>query len=118
MLPFTTLLVFAGGALCVSLEGLASRRTFSLNQVAFNRTARHPAHVMRETYLKYGFEIPDEINRAVEHVEQVNRLAMPPGEKTTTVVAKSIRNDLQYLIPVQVGKHSLMLDLDTGSSDL
>jgi hypothetical protein len=72
---------------------------------------------MRDTYLKYGFDIPDEINQAVEHVERVNRLAMPPGEKGT-VVAKSIRNDLQYLIPVQVGKHSLMLDLDTGSSDL
>lgn len=117
MLPFTTLLALAGGALCVSLDGLANRRSFSLNQVAFNKTARHPAHVMRDTYLKYGFDIPDEINQAVEHVERVNRLAMPPGEKGT-VVAKSIRNDLQYLIPVQVGKHSLMLDLDTGSSDL
>jgi hypothetical protein len=117
MLPFTTLLAFATVASSVSLEGLAGRRTFSLPQIAFNRTQRHPAHLVREAYLKYGFKVPEEINEAVEHVESINRLAMPVGGQTT-VVAKSVKNDLQYLIAVEVGKHSLMLDLDTGSSDL
>jgi hypothetical protein len=117
MLPFTTLIVFASTALSLSLDSLASRKSFTLTQTAVNRTVRHPVHVVREAYLKYNIEVPEEIEQAAYHVDKVQRLA-PPGSGQTTVIAKTIRNDLQYLIEVKVGKHDLMLDLDTGSSDL
>jgi hypothetical protein len=123
MLPFAALLLissYATSGLSVSLDGLSSNRLkFTLNQVAVNRTVRHPIHAQREIYWKYGWEVPDELNQAAEHLQTVNRLAPPPGSKgKATVVAKSIQNDLEYLIAMQVGNHDLMLDLDTGSSDL
>jgi hypothetical protein len=74
---------------------------------------------MRDIYWKYGWEVPDELNQAAERIQTVNRFMPPPeGKGKGTVIATPARFDVEYLIPVQVGKHNLMLDLDTGSSDL
>jgi hypothetical protein len=113
-------LLFASTVLSVPLESLASRQTFSLDQVAVNRTIRTPMQVVKEAYWKYAIDLPADLEEAEQQIKTVNRItnAPPGGGITTSVVAKSVKNDLQYLISVKVGKHDLMLDLDTGSSDL
>lgn len=103
------------------LNSLAAQGSFTFDQVAVNRTARHSIRVVSEAYWKHGFDLPSDIDDAVQalELETVNKFVPPAGgDISTSVTAQSIRNDLQYLIEVKVGKHDLMLDLDTGSSDL
>jgi hypothetical protein len=111
---------------CVSLDTLGTRGKFSIQQVGVNKTSKSIFHEMRRTYWKYGWETPQHIEDGVERVERMlvaqqgmNRVAQVDAPQVTgSVVAQSVKGDLEYLITVQVGQHNLMLDLDTGSSDL
>jgi aspergillopepsin I len=73
---------------------------------------------MRKTCLKYGLEVPDQLEAAVKHVEAAVRNvdSAPPGQ--TTIPVRPVKGDIEFLIAVQVGNHNLSMDLDTGSSDL
>jgi hypothetical protein len=119
----------------VSLDGLAKQSKFTLRQVAVNRTRtskRSVFHNIRSTYWKYGWEIPQNIHDGCEAAELAiaNKIAMdedPTAQAATepspkgasgSVVAQSIHGDVEYLIDAKVGSHDLLLDLDTGSSDL
>jgi len=68
---------------------------------------------LRLKYLKYGIEPPAYIEEAILNYE-----AMEFADNQTTAGARSYGWDMEYLIDVQVGKHNLTLNLDTGSADL
>jgi aspergillopepsin I len=100
----------------------AGRRTFSLHQVAVNVASRGPWHgasEVRRAYLKYGLPVPDSVSRAAGRLE-LQRQQRPGlgGNGKTSVPVRPAPNDVEFLVPVEVGNHQLQLDLDTGSSDL
>src|ERR1700710_622098 len=92
-------LLFASTALSISLDGLTGKKTFSLEQVAVNRTARHPINVIKEAYWKYAVDFPTDLVDAEQQIKTTNRFVPPGG--ATTIPAKTINNDLQYLISVK-----------------
>jgi aspergillopepsin I len=101
---------FWGLALSTPLEQIAQRKTFTLDQVPIKRAIPWSGpSSMRMTFLKYGIKVPSNIEEAATG-------AIEPGQATAS--ARPSRNDIQYLINVQVGNHNMSLDLDTGSSDL
>jgi aspergillopepsin I len=122
MLPLKSLIALAAlwdAAVSSPLEQLASRKTFSLEQVAVTRQKPWSGpNSMRKTCLKYGLEVPDQLEAAVKHVEAAVRNvdSAPPGQ--TTIPVRPVKGDIEFLIAVQVGNHNLSMDLDTGSSDL
>jgi hypothetical protein len=115
MLPLKSVIAFAvlwEAAVSSPLEQLASRKTFTLEQVAVTRQKPWMGpNSMRRAYLKYGVEVPGHVEEAIRNIE-----AEPPGQ--TSVGVKPVKGEVEFLVPVQVGNHNLSLDLDTGSSDL
>jgi hypothetical protein len=115
MLLLKSLIAFAvlwEAAVSTPLEQLASRKKFTLQQVAVTRQKPWMGpNSMRRAYLKYGVKVPGYVEEAVKNVE-----AGPPGQ--TSIGVRPVKGDVEFLVAVQVGNHNLSLDLDTGSSDL
>jgi hypothetical protein len=116
LLSFTLLWTFAtcSPTPVTILDQLASKQTFTLEEVAVQRQV--PWSAQREllkAYLKYGIEPPAEIQAAVRHFD--NLVDTGPS---TSVEATPMRGDIEYLLKVGIGNQTLNLDLDTGSADL
>jgi hypothetical protein len=90
---------------------VAGRQAFTVNEVATqNRRFFSGAELMRDTCLKYGRKVPEAVQRAI----RLN--AVPPGK--TSVKTTPLFEDMEYVMPVDVGGQKFSLQLDTGSSDL
>jgi aspergillopepsin I len=112
MVLFNALLILnlAHFGLAISLDSLETRKTFSLEQVAVKRSNPwSSAWSVRRAHLKYGISVPPQIEEAADKDAGVGK---------GTAAARPVRMDQMYVVPVQVGKSSLLLDIDTGSSDL
>ncbi|KUI70388.1 Endothiapepsin [Cytospora mali] len=99
----------------------------SLNQVRnnqYNGKSKHGTIALEKAYLKFGIAIPDDLINAVSRVrtEIASELASIGLFKRSngSVVTTPQEYDVEYLTPVQIGSppQTLMLDFDTGSSDL
>jgi hypothetical protein len=73
------------------------------------------AEARRHALLKHGIPLPTYLER--RQVPSATA-SSPSGTETSSVVAESEANDLEYLSKVDVGGVSMNLDFDTGSSDL
>ena len=92
-------------------------RTFSVEQVrntAFKR--RYGPLALAKAYIKYGAEVPSDVQGAVERI--INELGLEK-RVTGTVAAVPVEYDTEYLCPVEIGTppQTLNIDFDTGSSD-
>jgi aspergillopepsin I len=107
LLLLKTLLAFT---IPPSLGTSTSGKTFTLEQVAVKRQSPwSSAESVRRAHLKYHLRVPAEVEEAV-------RREAPPAQGT--VPTRSFNYDQMYIINVQVGNHTMALDLDTGSSDM
>jgi len=86
-------------------------KSFSITHQQHNRAERmfDGAWALKKAYLRHGIPLP-------EHLEK--RQTPQPVVNVASVPAQSENNDLEYLSPVEVGGVKMMLDFDTGSSDL
>jgi hypothetical protein len=101
--------VFSVAALWPQL--VAGRQAFTINEVATqNRRRFSGAELMRDVCLKYGRKVPEAVQRAI----RLN--VAPPGRASVKTVP--LFEDMEYVMPVDVGGQVLQLQLDTGSSDL
>lgn len=110
----------------VPVFGSASMKQVRNNQ--YSGKSRHGTIALEKAYLKFGIAIPDDVSSAVTRVRsdllaEMASLNLPKYKRsnsTGTVVATPEEYDVEYLTPVQIGTpgQTLMLDFDTGSSDL
>ncbi|KAK4120375.1 Asp-domain-containing protein [Parathielavia appendiculata] len=96
------------------------------------KQARHPtghhfngARSVYRTYLKYAVPVPEDLVRAVAHTDALNSAAEEDKRRrgatgSAPAVPIDERFDIAYVTPVTIGTppQTLMLDFDTGSSDL
>jgi hypothetical protein len=82
---------------------------FSVTHELHNRAERmfDGAWALKKAYLRHGIPLPEHLHKRDAPVNNV-----------ASVPAQSDNNDLEYLSPVEVGGVKMMLDFDTGSSDL
>jgi len=87
----------------------------SVNQ---NFAGRNGPLALARAYNKYGVHVSDALLKAIEttHAAHSQNARRNSGNATAT----PDQDDLEYLVPVQVGTpaQTLKLDFDTGSSDL
>ena len=78
-------------------------------------TGRNGPLALAKAYHKYGVPVSKTLLKAVDNVHASHR-----KRDNGTAVATPDTNDLEYLVPVQIGTpaQTLKLDFDTGSSDL
>lgn len=71
---------------------------------------------LARAYKKYGVTVSETLLQAIE----TTHAAMNRKRDSGSVTATPDKDDLEYLVPVQIGTpaQTLYLDLDTGSSDL
>ncbi|KAI4188933.1 MAG: hypothetical protein L6R41_001819 [Letrouitia leprolyta] len=80
-----------------------------------SRSAPNGAAALGKAYRKYGWEVPDAISKKVATIQE---LAADPNREEGTVKATPEEGDASFLSPVKIGEQTLMLNFDTGSSDL
>lgn len=101
-------------------NGARGTKAFTLNEVAVEGAIpRTFSQERARTYMKYGWELPPAIQTSLKYaVIEESQIEPPPGGGETTVPVRAPKGETEFLINVQVGKHNLTLDPDTGSADL
>lgn len=109
-LSYLAIVVACTGAISEA-QSTFDKRSFSLNVFSGRQLNQYNdgAVARRKALSKYGMDIPAALQR---------RQAAPQTNVTATDIAVTEMDDLEYLSPVLVGDTAMMLDFDTGSSDL
>lgn len=101
-----------------SLKG----RSFIVKRIENLNSARVGSNVLRHAYEKYGWEIPPGLINGAGTPSNVTRQDDNDDDDDNgfRVAATSnfVPGETQFLVPVTVGGQALVLNLDTGSSDL
>ncbi|KAJ0122310.1 hypothetical protein N8I77_011852 [Diaporthe amygdali] len=112
----------------VPVSGTASLK--QVRNVKYKGRSKTGPVQLQKAYLKYGAAIPDELSTAVSRIRNkimselqgVRLPSLPIKDRRATGSASATPEeyDVEYLTPVQIGSpaQTLMLDFDTGSSDL
>jgi hypothetical protein len=72
------------------------------------------ADALRVAFIKYNWTLPDDLKETITIADNIEAAALQTGSAT----AQNLPNDQAYLVNVKVGKETLLLNMDTGSSDL
>ncbi|KAF2669341.1 putative aspartic-type endopeptidase [Microthyrium microscopicum] len=110
LIEFILLSLFKIFSVIATPDGLLQKGAFTVQQQTSRRTSRWsvPSSIYR-TYRKHGLEIPPDVKSA---------MARQSSTTSSSVTAKSVLDDTEYVIKVKVGEQNLTLNLDTGSADL
>lgn len=91
-------------------------KSFKIQRRRFSSpNARNGAAALGKTYRKYGWEVPEALSNKVQTIQT---LAANQNDGEGTVKATPEEGDAAFLSPIKIGGQTLMVDFDTGSSDL
>ncbi|KAL8906467.1 MAG: hypothetical protein Q9207_002005 [Kuettlingeria erythrocarpa] len=91
-------------------------KSFKVHRRAIGSTeASNGAAALGKAYRKYGWELPQGFSSKVQVPQNISLKNTGEG---ATVKATPQENDVSFLSPIQVGGQTLMMNFDTGSSDL
>lgn len=113
-LSFFVILLLSAAALAAPTE--QSNKSFKIHtrQVASSR-ARNGEIALDRAYRKYGWPVPPKSNSTVRN----KSLSATGNEKgRSKVEATPEEGDASFLSPVTIGGQKLMMNFDSGSSDL
>ena len=101
----------------VPTKHLLQRRSFKVERVPVgNSTPKTPQKALAKAYAKYNIPMPGSSSSsgAVSNVASNGSSSSETGE----VGNDPTQNDSEYLSPITIGGQQIMVDFDTGSSDL
>jgi len=105
-----SIVAFAGFAIlavATPVDKSSQKGRFTVHQVAHGTTKKIGSLALQKAYKKYNAPVPTRV-----------AVAAASATASGTVAADPEPNDTEYLCPVNVGGTTMMLDFDTGSSDL
>lgn len=99
--------------------------SFKVDRVRRADYIAHGPTALLKTYRKYGI-VPTTFGLDLEDFEPVNvkhthsagNQSTAEPERTGTVSATSVQNDVEFVSPVIIGGQKIIMTFDTGSSDL
>lgn len=102
-------------------------KSFKVERVRRGGGTIHGPTALRRAYEKYGL-VPgdlginlDDLAPIIKHVnakEDLSSSETEDLEQTGAVTAASVQNDAAFVSPVMVGGQKIVMNFDTGSSDL
>jgi hypothetical protein len=120
MAPISTLLL-ATALACVAFAAPTQhkKRSFKIERVRQANYVPNGPVALRKAYIKFGLDdisfLPDANIAASINAESA---AAGTGTENGKVPASPTQNDAEFLSPVTVGGQTLVMDFDTGSSDM
>lgn len=115
MLPNTLFGALLASSSLASASKQLDKRAFSVKQNIQSGRFRDGPSALRKAYMKHGIDVPEALQKRQLPTGVVPG---PLPTATSSIVAVTEQNDLEYLSPVDIGGTMMELDFDTGSSDL
>lgn len=120
-----TLLIFVFALLCTSIFAIPTKplrkRSFKVTRVEQKNYVPNGRAAMKRAYLKFGlgdidFNPDGEVAAKIKAASDT--AVNGPGTEDGTTPATGTQNDAQFLSPVTVGGQRLVMNFDSGSSDM
>ena len=108
----TTLLISA----VLSVPITPQKRSFKIHRVRQANYVPNGPKALRKAFSKFGY---GDISFVVPSLSAVDKADATAGsDEEGDVSASPTQNDAEFLSPVSVGGQTLVMDFDTGSSDM
>lgn len=101
----------------------SKKRSFKISRIRQRNYVPNGAIALRKAYTKFGINgtaILPELDEAttVVPVSKAAASTSSNGSESGEVTASPTQDDAEFLSPVSVGGQTLVMDFDTGSSDM
>lgn len=105
------------------------KRSFKINRIKQHNFVADGPKALAKAYAKYGMSMPSTGNDMLDFLPKTSLVLSPASSKATNgtggagsengqVSATGTQNDAEFLSPVSVGGQTLIMDFDSGSSDM
>ena len=91
-------------------------RSFKVERIQRGAKIRNAQKALIKSYSKWGIVMPAVLT-ASQTVEDITASNIGSGE-AGEVTNEPTQSDIEFLAPISIGGQTLMVDFDTGSSDL
>lgn len=121
MTPITTLLL-ASSLVCATFAAPTQpkKRSFKVDRIRQANYVPNGPAALRKAYVKFGLDdisfLPD--TNVAANIDAEIAASTGTGSEEGAVSASPTQNDAEFLSPVVVGGQTIVMDFDTGSSDM
>lgn len=111
--------LFVIAAFASPIQSQQKKRSFKVSRIRQRDYVPSGGVAMRKAFTKFGFEgtglLPElAVKTTLVPAEKV----AASTDETGDVTATPVQDDAEFLSPISVGGQTLVMDFDTGSSDL
>lgn len=93
------------------------KRSFKVSRIRQANYVPNGPKALKKAFVKFGFDDISFLPQAPT-TENVGTSSSVKGDEEGDVSASPTQNDAEFLSPVMVGGQTLVMDFDTGSSDM